>query len=60
MMNSKQMVMMMMENSFSLNRLRHMRRAIARARLYNFHFLYNTKILRENHVYLFFISLVQW
>ena len=27
--------------------------------LFIFHFLYNTKILRENHVYLFFISLVQ-
>ena len=25
-----------------------------------FHFLYNTKILRENHVYLFVIWLVQW
>ena len=25
-----------------------------------FHFLKNTKILRENHVYLFVISLVQW
>ena len=28
--------------------------------LFIFHFLYNTKILRENHAYLFFISLVQW
>ena len=28
--------------------------------LFIFHFLYNTKILRENHTYLFFISLVQW
>ena len=25
-----------------------------------FHFLWNTKILRENHVYLFVISLIQW
>ena len=25
-----------------------------------FHFLYNTKFLRENHVYLFVIWLVQW
>ena len=25
-----------------------------------FHFLYNTKILRENHVYLFVVRLVQW
>ena len=30
------------------------------AAFFIFHFLYNTKILRENHVYLFVISLVQW
>ena len=28
--------------------------------LFIFHFLYNTKIFGENHVYLFFISLFQW
>ena len=76
-----------------VHRVQHMRRAIARARLYTrlkqrhakkstpcliqkasrcaadrtprtitlfiFHFLHNTKILREHHMYLFFISLVQ-
>ena len=30
------------------------------ATLFIFHFLYSTKILREYHLYLFFISLVQW
>ena len=28
--------------------------------LFIFYFLYNTNILVENHVYIFFISLVQW
>ena len=28
--------------------------------LFIFHFLYSTKILRDYHLYLFFISLVQW
>ena len=28
--------------------------------LFIFHFLYDTKILQEDHVYLFFILLVQW
>ena len=33
---------------------------MSKTMLFIFHFLYNTKIFRENHVYLFYISLVQW
>ena len=34
-------------------------RCVSKTKLFIFHFLYNTKILWENHVYLFFVSLVQ-